>query len=170
MLTEATTHNLKQLKSILEQLTDKQFTTPLVVLDKATIGMHVRHILEFYNCLINAQSQGTLDYDTRKRDILLETSTNACIVSITHIIDSLNSVKGNPSLQLIVNYSTDPDIDHTVGMVTSFYRELQYNIEHTVHHYAILKIGINALDTTVTLDKDFGVAPSTIRNRKLCVQ
>ena len=170
MLKEATTHNLKQLKNVLEQLTDHQFSVPLEILDKATIGMHVRHILEFYNCLINAETHGVLDYDARKRDILLETSTDACVDNLNRIIDFLRGVEGNPSLQLRVNYSMDPDKDCTVGIVTSFYRELQYNIEHTVHHFAILKIGVNALDETIILDKDFGVAPSTIRNRKSCAQ
>jgi hypothetical protein len=48
---------------------------------------------------------------------------------------------------------------------SSYHREIVYNLEHAIHHMAIIKIGISQ-STNVTLPDDFGVAPATIRHRK----
>jgi hypothetical protein len=42
-------------------------------------------------------------------------------------------------------------------------RELVYNIEHVVHHMALVKIGLKELLPDLDLPDDFGVAVSTIR-------
>jgi hypothetical protein len=50
-------------------------------------------------------------------------------------------------------------------------RELMYNIEHTIHHLAIIKIGLNAVAPQIALSEHFGVAPSTIRHKQnICAQ
>jgi len=50
------------------------------------------------------------------------------------------------------------------------HRELQYNIEHAVHHLAIIKIGVKTLEDSFKLDDNFGIAASTIRNKNACAQ
>jgi hypothetical protein len=52
---------------------------------------------------------------------------------------------------------------------TNYYREVIYNLEHTIHHMALIRVGINELGN-IDLPKDFGVAPSTIKYKQLCVQ
>jgi hypothetical protein len=51
-------------------------------------------------------------------------------------------------------------------MDTNYFRELTYNIEHAVHHMAIIKIGIREVANYVTLPADFGIAASTIRYKE----
>ena len=34
--------------------------------------MHTRHIIEFYQCLIEQASEGQINYDSRKRDVRIE--------------------------------------------------------------------------------------------------
>jgi len=51
-------------------------------------------------------------------------------------------------------------------MNSSYFRELQYNIEHAIHHMAIIKIAIGACFTEVELPANFGVAYSTVRYQK----
>ena len=48
-------------------------------------------------------------------------------------------------------------------MDSSFYRELAYNIEHAIHHMALLKVAVNQTLTYIELPQNFGVASSTIR-------
>ena len=50
-----------------------------------------------------------------------------------------------------------------VAIQSSFYRELAYNIEHAIHHMALIKIGVRALRETIKLPDYFGVASSTVR-------
>ena len=52
---------------------------------------------------------------------------------------------------------------------TNFYREALYNIEHTIHHMALIRVGIKEV-SSITLPEYFGVAPSTIQHKKACVQ
>jgi hypothetical protein len=50
-------------------------------------------------------------------------------------------------------------------------RELIYNIEHTIHHLAIVKIALKSSIPGMHLPEHFGVAPSTIRYRQeACAQ
>ena len=50
---------------------------------------------------------------------------------------------------------------------SSFFRELTYLIEHTIHHLAIIKIGLNEVYPAIEIPKNFGVAHSTIRYQAL---
>lgn len=169
MIKQATSQNLLQLKSVLEQLNNSQFSSQLNVLNNSTIGMHVRHILEFYICLINSKHSHSVNYDNRKRDTLLEVSISDCIKTISKILHFLNEVENDFDVKLTANYSVH-DESKKVELNSTFYRELLYNVEHTVHHLAIIKIGLNALDVNLKVEKSFGVAASTIRNNNLCAQ
>jgi hypothetical protein len=42
-------------------------------------------------------------------------------------------------------------------------RELVYNIEHAIHHMALIKIGLRAEFSSVIIPDSFGVASSTLR-------
>ena len=41
-------------------------------------------------------------------------------------------------------------------------RELAFNLEHAIHHQALIKIGLNQLGQH--MESGFGVAPSTLRS------
>ena len=170
MIKETITTNLQQLKNILFQISDVQFTRRLAVLNDSTVGMHIRHIIEFYYCLMEAEATRTVDYDARKRDNELETQTQKCINAIDDILNFVHKNDRDFPVKLKASYSLDKE-EEPILLETTFRRELLYNIEHTVHHMAIIKIGIRDLkDNTVTIDENFGVAVSTIRNKTLCVQ
>jgi len=53
--------------------------------------------------------------------------------------------------------------DNFIKIDTTSTRELVYNIEHAVHHMAIMKIGVREIASYIKLDPDFGIAASTIR-------
>lgn len=58
------------------------------------------------------------------------------------------------------------DSEECVPVETNFLRELTYNIEHAVHHMAIMKIGIREVAPLIVIPKSFGVAVSTLRYRE----
>jgi hypothetical protein len=46
------------------------------------------------------------------------------------------------------------------------FRELAYDLEHSIHHQAIIKIAMKNLNSEYALNENFGVARSTIRFRE----
>ncbi|MBK8845057.1 MAG: hypothetical protein IPO27_00300 [Bacteroidetes bacterium] len=147
---------LADVGNLAQQLMDEQYTAPLEVLAKQAIGKHVRHIVEFHQCLLNGLANKHIDYDSRERNILLETDriyTCEAIKNIAHCIEQLS----DEPLLLAMNYG-----DGTYSVATSVYRELAYNIEHSIHHLAIIKIGIITHFPQIALPPNFGVAHSTI--------
>ncbi len=170
MIFTTTSQNLNQLKNILIQIDDTDLCKKLPILSYSSIGMHIRHILEFYTCLIEARQTKIINYDSRKRNTELENNTDICVFLIDDIIKSINSFNDDEDLTLIADYSKEVNKEETITLKTSLYRELLYNIEHCTHHMAIIKIGLKALEKEISIHEGFGVAPSTIRNNSKCVQ
>lgn len=169
MIKEVTRKNLTQLSNVLLQFSEAQFTQPLSIYNGSTIGMHVRHVVEFYECLLGALHTGEVNYDLRKRNPLLECLPKACINSIQDILANIEQVTDDLTLKLSANYSTSAT-EEPIILTTTFFRELLYNIEHTVHHLAIIKMGLAQLGDSIVYDENFGVASSTIRNKNVCAQ
>ena len=44
---------------------------------------------------------------------------------------------------------------------SNYFRELLYNLEHCIHHQALIKVAILQVES-ITIGRDFGVARSTI--------
>ena len=51
-------------------------------------------------------------------------------------------------------------------VVSNVQRELVYLIEHAIHHFALLRIGIQENFPEISLASDFGVAYSTVKYRE----
>lgn len=156
---------LMQLQDLLEVLTDEQYVLQIKLLSNATLGQHTRHIIEFFQELNAGYISGKVNYDKRKRDYRIETSRSCAIESLASVISLLD--KKDRKLVLSIDYSNDSE---ELGAVeTNYSRELVYNLEHTVHHMALLRIGVNAV-STIMLPEEFGVAISTLKHRNACVQ
>lgn len=49
-------------------------------------------------------------------------------------------------------------------------RELAYCLEHSIHHQALIKVGLKEQNIENLIDENFGVAPATIRHKQKCAQ
>ncbi len=148
---------LEELKQVINQLDIQSYSSTLELLSGSTVGQHTRHILEFYQCFIESFSSGEVDYDLRKRNLLIETSPNfAC-----EIIDIINKTLTDSSdKKIMLKFSNGDDHQYISSSVE---RELVYNIEHAIHHMAIIKIAIKNNFPAINLPQNFGVAPSTVK-------
>lgn len=155
---EAIKANLNELRALLTQLSQEELTESYEELSKATIGQHIRHIIELFQCLQNDYNQSEICYDNRKRSILIETNPVIAIQAIDLIVDSLHL----NDKTLIVNYSFNTQENQQIN--SSYHRELLYNLEHSIHHQAIIKVVLLKL-SHITISDHFGVAPSTITHR-----
>ena len=150
-----------QLSESLHQLSDEQYVQPSKTLFNATIGQHVRHIIELFTCLEKGYESGWVNYEKRKRDLAIETNKDFAKELLQKIYSGLE--KPNKTLLLESNYDELSEVGITV--TTNYYREIIYNLEHTVHHMALIRVGINEVSAVIVPD-DFGVASSTIKYRK----
>lgn len=162
MVIEHSTSNLLSLQTLLTDLSDQSYTTKQQIFSGSSIGQHVRHILEFYVCLL--ESDNTVCYDDRRRDQRIESNRLFAVNIIHDLIDKIKDINGDSCLHLKSNFSFDSA--NEVLLKTSLLRELAYCLEHSIHHQAIIKIGVMALNEGVTPGAEFGVAPSTIRFQK----
>ena len=149
---------LIQLANTINLLNLNEYSYKIELLSNATIGEHTRHIIELFQQLLSGHESGNINYDNRKRDIRLEQNIDFAIKTIGNIITELH--KENKKLKIITLSSNKQSI-----IKSNFERELLHNIEHCIHHQAIIKIGLLYLKKTDT-HENFGVAKSTIKYRK----
>jgi len=162
MLLKSIDQSLDELINLLDQLSDQLYSEPCAALSRASIGQHTRHIIEMFQCLENSYESEVLNYDSRERNKRIETDTqfaNECILKIKKGLKP-----DNKALFL------EQMIDGLAFRIQSnYYRELLYNLEHCIHHQALIKVAVLQFEN-VLLNENFGVARSTIEYRKQCAQ
>ncbi len=163
-LIEATISKLTNIQFYLRNLDEQLYGEPLELLSYASIGEHTRHILEFYTCLLEQSKEGTVNYDQRKRDKTIQADPQIAGNVLSSIVVQLQKIDVGQQLQLEICYDAEQEVANIVE--TSLERELVYNLEHVIHHLAIIKIGLAVLSPKLRLPEDFGVAPSTMRFKK----
>ncbi len=162
MLIPSIQKTLQELSDLVSQISDKDYCFPCYDLSNATIGEHTRHIIEMFQCLENQYDNGVVNYDNRKRDYLIQTNTAFAKECITTILNQIERPNKNIQLQQIVD-------GEELLIDSNYHRELLYNLEHCIHHQALIKVAI-IQSATVEIDENFGVARSTIEYRKQCAQ
>lgn len=159
ILTNTNLRVLNQLKSLAHHLKNEDYTRALDLLGGNSIGKHYRHIIEFYQCLLG--TQGIVNYDKRNRSLDLENNTDFAV----EIIDTIIAALVNKPIVDDCFYEADFSNNggENIKVKTSFSRELAYNIEHTIHHMAIIQIVVRYYFPQIILEEGFGVAASTLR-------
>jgi hypothetical protein len=152
-----------QLTAAVNQLTPEVYLTPSINLSGATIGQHLRHIVELLQCLEEGYEAGLVNYEKRRRDVRIETDKDFALACMATAIE--NSHKEDKPMMMEAALGTGEQI----RVSSSYQRELIYNMEHIIHHMALMRVGIKEL-TTIMLPESFGVAPSTIEYRRQCAQ
>jgi hypothetical protein len=154
-----------QLTETLNQLSDNEYTQPSKILFNASIGQHVRHIIELFLCLEKGYETGVVNYEKRKRDYQIETNKAFATQLLRDIYHRLE----RPNADLVMEAEEYENSTGVVAIPSNYYREIAYNLEHTIHHMALIRVGINEV-SMIELPQDFGVAYSTIKYRQQCAQ
>ncbi len=155
---------ITQIIGLLDSLNKEQYARPLSIFNGSTLGQHFRHIFDFYQCLINDVSRGTIDYARRERDSRIEQDPTYAQDAFQRIAEAIDSFEELGSLEVLADFSADstdgrPLFKSTVG------RELMFAHDHAVHHIAIIKIGFQQAYPEIPIALEVGVAPSTIKYR-----
>jgi len=155
---------LDALQNMLSFLTKEKYIRQSSLLDGASIGQHLRHIIECGRCLLVGYQSGIIDYDGRKRDRKIETDKDFA----SGLLDELRITIQCADKRLLLTLNGCNEA-FTQAIETTFYRELSYNTEHAVHHMALIKVALREMGMEFT-DSKFGVAPATLKYREACVQ
>lgn len=163
MLRKDCINNLQEIRRLLCSLSDQQYIRPCQLLSEATLGQHVRHIVEFYQAVLVPDMPRRVNYDDRKRDIRIETSIQFACSLIDSLTDQINRLESDFPVKLTGNYGA---LDANLEVIdSSLFRELAYCMEHSIHHQALIKIALMEQRIDHLISDDFGVAPATIRFR-----
>lgn len=162
MLTTSISKTLNELSELLSQLSDEDFSMPCKELSNSSIGQHTRHIIELFQCLECQYEIGLVNYDNRMRNQIIETSVQTAKSAIVSVLNSIEK----PNKVLFLQQKMDGEV---LQLESNYNRELLYNLEHCIHHQALIKVAVLQMNH-LQINENFGVARSTIEYRKQCAQ
>ncbi len=153
---------VRQVNGLLAQFEPSDYQKPLPAYDGSSIGQHVRHMLEFFQCLEAGVSAGLVDYAARQRNLLYETNPQLTADAFEIFQQKVADLDLHLPIQVRAEFGQGerPAYQSTVG------RELLFAYDHAIHHLAIIKIGLRCYFSEIQFQDDLGVSPSTLIARK----
>src|SRR4030095_1515137 len=103
-----------QLTESLNELTDAEYTQPCKALFHATIGQHVRHIIELFLCLQRGYETGVVNYEKRKRDYKIETDKKFAI----QLMQAVYRCVERPNIELVMKAEDYGENDGQISIAT----------------------------------------------------
>ena len=175
---EANCELLSQLDQVIEKVSASQYCSVQSDLFDASLGGHVRHVLDHYDNFLSAvmpgypnkleQSEQNADrpmvnYDSRLREHSIEVDRDFARQRLQRICEGLQHMpRSDIELDIIlqIDSAAATSLQHsTIG------RELSFLYSHTVHHLAMISFMLRSLGLD-GLPRNFGIAPSTIKFRE----
>lgn len=154
--------NLRRGIKLLNQISDIQYSDTSVGPYNASVGIHIRHILDVFNCFFEGLSKSHVDLTVRNRNKVVEVSTAAGLKYFDVIISKLKLLEEDKlGEKILVTDDLGGKItsqEYTIGAL------LMQTNSHTIHHFASLGYIINQLEIELP-DNDFGFNPTTPRTR-----
>ena len=155
IIVESSLKTLQKAQSLLTQLSTEDYCNASVSPYYSSIGSHLRHIFDFYNCIFNAENN-LVDLTARNRDLKVETCCKTANNYLNFIKEKLKSIDNlNHKLIVVDDLGLGKvEMDYTYSALLA-----QAN-SHTIHHYAIINYILDRLGIEMK-DSDFGYNPTT---------
>lgn len=154
-----------QLSELLERIDPREYARPQFQLLNASIGQHVRHLLEIFTELNRGYVSGVVNYELRERDTRLEHDPG---FAHSRLAALRQQIAREPRTMLLEAF-LQADDGSRVQMETHYLRELAYALDHAIHHMALIRIGLLE-NCRALVDESFGVAFATQQYRNACAQ
>ncbi|MFK7946965.1 MAG: hypothetical protein AB8G11_05200 [Saprospiraceae bacterium] len=159
----------EQVQNLLDLMNNEDYSQPLNTFNGSSIGQHIRHIVDFYLCLINGLEAANINYDKRKRNPNIEKDCLMAKGMMAMIGKRIQTIDIEKSVMVCSSFVANENVELKL-IPSSIGRELMYAYDHAIHHLAIIKIGMKIHFPEISISKDLGVAPSTLKYRQQCVQ
>ncbi len=152
--------NLNRGINLLNSISDQEYSNNSTAPYYSSIGVHMRHILDVFNCVFQGIEEGHIDLSSRERNELAEIKVSVGLDYFEQTISQLNKVNSE-DLDMVVKVKDDLGL----GMVTANYTLAAALIQahsHAIHHFASIGYIISQLGISLP-DSDFGYNPTTPR-------
>ena len=152
--------NLNRGINLLNSINDQEYANNSTAPYYSSIGIHMRHILDVFNCIFEGIEKRQIDLSARQRNELAETKVAVGLDYFDRIIALLKEVQED-DLDKIVEVKDDLGL----GMITANYTIAAALIQahsHAIHHFASIGYIISQMGINLP-DGDFGYNPTTPR-------
>lgn len=160
----AIVQNLNRGVALLNSINDEQYSNLSVAPYYSSIGAHMRHILDVFDCVFYGLKSGEVNLAARKRNQLVEQKTAFGLDYFNEIITQLDNLK-SIDLDQLVNVTDDLGMGEVTQKYTLGSALIQAH-SHAIHHFASLGYLINQLGIELP-DNDFGYNPTTPRTEEM---
>ncbi|KIY69682.1 hypothetical protein CYLTODRAFT_222159 [Cylindrobasidium torrendii FP15055 ss-10] len=153
---------IEQALGVIDGLTsDEQLVASSRFLPGSTLGKHFRHARDHFELLLTAiSSPGPYEfsYDTRSRNVPMESSRSAAKHAFLDTIRALDEKAHTVDFDTPVTlHAVTP---HMQTFQSTYGRELWFGALHCIHHWSMVRV--IAGEQGINLADDFGYAPSTL--------
>ena len=154
---QSTLKTLQKSKLLLSNLDDATLANKSIPPYYSSIGGHIRHILDFYDCILKSKDGEKVDLTARKRNENVETCCKQATDYLEQIIVKLLATDRNLEDQVMVKDDLGMGL---IEMPYTYAALLAQANSHTIHHYAIINYILDRLGIVFS-DGDFGYNPTT---------
>ena len=161
---EAILKNLYRGIQLLDCISDEEYSNTTIAPYYSSIGGHMRHILDVFDCIFDGLDSGSINLINRKRNTLAENYTNYGISYFDSTIKKMKLLE-NTDFNRIIEVTDDLGL----GVVSANYTVSGILIQahsHAIHHFASVGYVISQLGIELP-DDDFGFNPTTPRKDKV---
>lgn len=127
----------------------------------ATVGPHLRHVIEHYQLLLSGVEAGWVDYECRTRGGSVESDPAAALAALAEIETALTHRPLPLGAPLKAEFAVGVAGQGQMVAQSSLGRELQFVGLHAIHHYAFVALALKTAN--IALPDGFGIAPGTRR-------
>ena len=157
VIIQSTLKTLQKSQVLLDNLSNMQLCDASVSPYYSSIGTHIRHILDFYDCIFSVNTENKVDLTARSRNKNVESDCECAQEYLTLIIGRVSSISSDINEVVLVVDDLGLgklEIPYTYGSLLA-----QAN-SHTIHHYAIINYIFDSLEIVIN-DAEFGYNPTT---------
>ena len=154
----AVNETLNNAISLIDAISEKTYVDASVGPYYSSIGSHLRHILDFFDCILEGIQRNNIDLTARKRDEILSTDKEAAKNHICEIQERLQSF-ADINTDYLLNVTDDLGSGKMKIVYTLECILAQANT-HAIHHYAIINYMLQTLKVSVDIP-GFGYNPTT---------
>ena len=149
---------LGRIEKLVKSLSRDQYQSTAYSAGHSSIGQHVRHILDHYQCLLAVlqTDEPLIDYDNRQRVPQLEKDQRFVLTTLQQYQQQLRTIHAFGAVS--IRQSTGVALAETLP--STLQRELAFLHSHATHHLAIIKSQL--IELGLDVDEQLGVAPSTL--------
>jgi len=161
---EAIEKNLYRGIQLLQYISDEEYSNTTIAPYYSSIGSHMRHILDVFDCVFEGLESGNINLIERKRNELAENFTSHGINYFNETIEKLKLLDTD-NFNRIVNVTDDLGL----GIISANYTLAAILIQahsHAIHHFASVGLIISQLSIELP-DDDFGFNPTTPKLKKV---